>query len=214
MYRYSKSEFSSLLLTMGILRVGTLHDFRNEEHKVGIADSEEGKKTVHHLVESLSGDFHTDASMLSQWGINIAPGANVNISNVAFQRNMEAPNRFVLCFSARLSRQTMQQFEGADSCIEIVNKVGFFSTLTKTINAHTPVTFLGVHEVQYRPRVELWNGADFGVDPSLIKENRYSSQYELRALWEPRFDQSIHPMILGDYQLGRFCKVQRLTESG
>ncbi len=44
MYRYTNSCYNKLLLNMGCIRVGTLHDFRKSEHKKGIADPQEGKK--------------------------------------------------------------------------------------------------------------------------------------------------------------------------
>jgi len=50
MYRYSNSKFSNILTVLGGIRVGTLHDFRNSEHKKGIADPLEGKKTVVHRI--------------------------------------------------------------------------------------------------------------------------------------------------------------------
>lgn len=44
MYRYSKKEYNEKLLKIGEIRIGTLHDFRNKEHKIGISDNQEGKK--------------------------------------------------------------------------------------------------------------------------------------------------------------------------
>ncbi|MFZ1908535.1 MAG: hypothetical protein WAU52_05580, partial [Burkholderiales bacterium] len=52
-FKYAKRVHAKQLLTMGILRVGTLHDFRRMEHAKGIADPQEGKKRVSHLVKDL-----------------------------------------------------------------------------------------------------------------------------------------------------------------
>lgn len=42
MYRYSRKCYNDLLLNLGGIRVGTLHDFRRSELGAGISDPEEG----------------------------------------------------------------------------------------------------------------------------------------------------------------------------
>jgi hypothetical protein len=216
MYRYSQLRYSKSLLTMGILRIGTLHDFRRIEHAKGIADPQEGKKEVSHHIRNLFVPTRDDPALqknkdfqaLAAFGVikMSAEAANLTVENVTFSRAFDHPDCFVLCTSARLSRSTMAQFEGADSCVEIVDTVSFYQTLTNAINALSPVVLRGVFKVQYRDRQESWNGQDWGAHPALIKEKQFTDQHEIRALWQPRHGQHIEPLITGDYRLGRFCR--------
>ena len=47
LYKYGRQCHTELLLQMGVVRVGTLYDFRKEEHKRGISDPTEGKNQVY-----------------------------------------------------------------------------------------------------------------------------------------------------------------------
>ena len=56
MFRYAARKYNESLIAMGCIRVGTLHDFRQHEHKRGVSDPDEGKKTVSHYI----GEYHSD----------------------------------------------------------------------------------------------------------------------------------------------------------
>ena len=51
-FRYGKHKCVDSLLSDGNIRIGTLSDFRNEEHKDGITDKMEGRKTVSHEIQN------------------------------------------------------------------------------------------------------------------------------------------------------------------
>jgi hypothetical protein len=104
------------------------------------------------------------------------------------------------------SKETMSQFEGADSCAEVVEIESFYRVLTDTLNSLAPVIFRGIHEVIYQNREEYWNGQNWGRHPAMIKETKFKKQGELRAIWEPQSNQLISPVILGNYRLGAFCR--------
>lgn len=215
MYRYSDSKYNALLLAMGCIRVGTLHNFRRSEHKRGIADPQEGRKQVSHYIKDLhvadsnapSNDASTDFRALSAFGAVKMEGArNITFKNVAVAREFDSPNFFVLCTSALGTKRTMHEFDGADSCVEIVDITSFYRVLTEALDRITPVEFQGIHQVFYKDRSETWNGRDWGCHPALIKAPSYSPQAELRAIWRPRFEQPIQPVVTGHYRLGEFCK--------
>ncbi len=209
MYRYSNSQFSNLLTVFGGIRVGTLHDFRNSEHKKGIADPQEGKKTVEHRIgnETITLGDRSSKTARAAEDFNIIGGSgSVSFENVTFAKQFNSPDFFVLCSSYEKSTSVMSQFEGADTCVQIHNPMVFYSELTTLLNSVTPVVFLGVHRVTYKERVEMWNGTSWGADPTLIKEPEFSLQKEVRAIWAPKFRQSIEPQILGSVRLGRACR--------
>lgn len=216
MYRYSTRKYNCSLIIMGCIRIGTLHDFRRSEHNKGICDPKEGKKTVSHHIENLqiayTGDQDLDKSKdfqsLSAFRfMNLMPdNYNVTIKNVTMSQEFDHPNCYILCMSRFRSKQAMKEFEGTDSCIEIVNIPLFYHILTDTLNSVTPVIFRGIHEVIYQNREEPWNGRDLGYHPALIKEEKFHPQGEYRAIWQPRYNQAIEPIIIGNYRMGALCK--------
>ena len=217
MYRYSTTRFNSTLITLGVIRIGTLYDFRRLEHENGICDPQEGKKVVTHHIEDLfisdpndsvyqkSKDFRALEEFRA---IKLNANAkNTTLKNITFSKSFDHPDCFILCTSKYCSKQTMKQFDGAESCLQIEDINGFYHVVTETLNSITSVVFRGVHEVKYQNREEPWNGQDWGHHPALIKEPVFEPQGELRAIWQPRANKSIEPIIIGNYRLGTFCRI-------
>lgn len=212
MYRYSPKIFNDSLSVMGIIRIGTLHDFRKSEHKAGISDPKEGTKTVSHNIRNLHIKDSSDTTKNNKKDIDSLSAfnairlgensTNITINNLSTSKNFNEANVFILCVSKYLSKKTMNQFEGADSCTTIINESLFFQTITETINSITPVIFRGVYQVSYQDREEQWDGLTWGKHPAIIKEKEFSSQGELRAIWEPRTNFEIQPLIIGNYKIG------------
>lgn len=204
------------LLNLGVIRIGTLHDFRRIEHQNGIADPKEGTKAVSHHVEQLhilDSSNHEykqslDAQALEYFNaIKIGENCkNITIKNVQMSKNFNESNCFIFCTSKKLSQQTMKEFEGTNSCYEIFNPKLFYALLTKALNSFTPVIFKGVYEVKYQNREEKWNGTDWGHHPSLVKEPEFKNQHEIRAIWQPIFNQPIKPIILSNPEIIKACK--------
>lgn len=209
MYRYTNSCYNKLLLNMGCIRVGTLHDFRKSEHKKGIADPQEGKKEVfHHIKDSvinLNDGNSIDDRAAKEFRV-IGGNGSVHCKNVIFSTVFDEPDCYILCVSDLASKSVMDQFEGADSCVQIADPTRFYKELTDVLNSITPVIFRGVHKVIYQNKKEQWNGDNWGEHPALIKEPEFFEQYELRAIWQPKLNTKIEPVILGSYALGSFCK--------
>lgn len=219
MYRYSSIEFNLQLMTIGIIRIGTLHDFRRIEHNMGISDPQEGKKCISHHIDHLHIDDpensniknNIDARALSAFGaVLLRNSKNITFHNCTVQKSFDEADCFILCTSKTCSKETMSQFEGANSCIEIINIVSFYKTLTDILNSITPVVFQGIKEVIYQDREERWNGRDWGRHPALIKEVKFKKQGEFRAIWQSLINKPISPVIIGDYRLGAFCCLKLL----
>lgn len=214
MYRYSSQRYNRLLLYMGMIRIGTLLDFRRMEHKKGILDPQEGVKDLTHHIDHLHIANPNDPNMKNNMDLKALksfPGLNVTaenftIANITFQQHFDAPDCFILCTSKICSKETLSQFEGANSCVEIVEIDSFYRILTDALNNITPVEFIGIHEIVYQDRIEQWNGHDWGCHPALIKETKYKKQHELRAIWQPLNKKPIAPLITADHRLGKFCR--------
>ena len=207
MYKYSEKRFNSALVKMGCIRIGTLHDFRKSEHKLGIADFHEGKKKVFHSINKGvlgNGSVHDQAS--KAFGAMGVIGGSVICEDVTFTKTFDAPDCFILCTSSICSQFVMDEFEDADSCVEINDISLFYHELTLTLNAITPVVFRGFYEINYQDKKEPWNGQDWGDNPALIKEPEFIKQHEVRAIWQPRLNKPIKPLILSSSILGSACR--------
>lgn len=214
-YRYSGKKYNDALLALGNVRIGTLHDFRREEHKKGIADPNEGKKTVNHVIKYANSNdghsIHFDA--IERFGaIRAGKGTNIILENVHLSREFNYPDCFLHCSSFEYSSKAMSQFDGADSCVELFDVNGFYGRLTEAISSVCPVQLVVVQKVVYMERVEQWDGATWGVHPALIKEPIFSPQVEVRAIWQPRFTGAIEPVVINDVGLVRFCRSVPLPE--
>ena len=210
-FRYSSTKHNNNLLALGNIRIGTLHDFRRIEHKKGIADVNEGVKTVSHYIPYATdkdvGSIHLDA--IKQYNsVRIEHCTRVVLRDVYMSDRFDHPNCFIHCVSADYSNSVLRQFEGADSCVEITDLAGFYRRLTETLGMHTPVKLLSVSRVSYMDRHESWNGRDWGVHPALIKEPEFSKQVEIRAIWVPEVEGVISPVVINDIGLIRFCKLR------
>jgi hypothetical protein len=214
MFRYSARRYICSLLSMGIIRVGTLYDFRRLEHKKGIADPQEGKKVVSHWIDQLQIADTEDPNIKSNIdfralelfrAVKINNSKNITIRNVTLSQSFDVPDCFILCTSKICSKETMFQFEGADSCVEIVEIESFYRVLTNTLNSIIPVIPRGIHEVIYQNREEQWNGQDWGRHPALIKGTKFKEQGELRAIWQPRLNKPISPINVCNYRMFSFC---------
>ena len=211
MFKYLKKEYADSLLTMGLIRVGTLHDFRRADHKKGITDQQEGKKKVKHAIPHLFVSDLDDPSVKKiEDNFPIKFGQNSLLENCAVAREINHINCFIWCTSKISSAATMQEFEEANACIEIFNPQAFYDELTKTLNSKVSVTFRGVYPVIYQSREEEWNGIDWGLSPALIKEPSFSQQYEIRAIWEASHGLPISPLILCNSRLTAFCRSVKL----
>lgn len=209
MYRYSAKKYNDALLSMGSIRVGTLHDFRRIEHKRGIADPQEGKKEVCHHIDHAFLDGGDSIHERAAEEFRAIKGS-VECRNVVFSRSFDEPDCFVLCASETCSKQVMREFEGAETCVEIFNQQLFFNLLTQALNSIVPVIYRGVHRVIYQDRREAWNGKDWGYHPALIKETKFASQDEIRAIWQPKSSKPIEPINLCSYRLVAACRQVRI----
>jgi hypothetical protein len=217
-FKYGKKEHLIGLLSMGRLRIGTLSDYRQGEHAKGVSDATEGTKTVVNELEN--SHFHkkgwgdheiNSAKMLADFGVFVGHGADkVSIHGLTILKGLEV-DAFAFCFAFEEypSLKTMNQFEGADACLEIVEPVEFFNEVhaffTQVSGAHRVIS---AQPVAYKERSEIYNGKDFGLHPGLIKELCFRPQNEGRILWEyESANQSYQPFISGHWRLGSYCKL-------
>lgn len=208
-YKYGERKWSEHLLENGGVRIGTIYDFRKDEHKRGIADATEGLKSVYHGIDNYNSKkpSRIDHAAVTKLSPFIGRGdGGFSIHNLMIERELAAPDCYVHCTAHTLSRQVMEQFEKADSCIEIVRPAAFYKCLTEIINRRTPVHFYGLHRIVYSVRREKFNGENLGRRPDLMKEPAFEPQCEVRAIWIPKSKKAIQPFNLQDRALRKFCR--------
>ncbi|MCE1054125.1 hypothetical protein [Pseudomonas alloputida] len=214
LYRYSSARHNESLMKAGSLRIGTLFDFRRSEHKAGIADPTEGMKTVYHHVDHWDADSeipgHPSKHMRAMSEVGMfqftGSGGGGGMYGITLARQLDSPDYFIHCSAWKLSHTVMKQFEGAETCVEIVDPMGFYGHITQSLNAVTPVKFEGLFRIKYTDRHEQWNGMDYGLSGCLIKEREFKEQCEVRAIWSPVNGQPIAPQIIENPNLARHCR--------
>jgi hypothetical protein len=200
---------------MGVVRVGTLYDFRRSEHRAGISDPQEGKKVVQHHIESVAfygnrahsakGDI--DIRAIRDFGVFEGTGEGIHFRNISVSRPVVDPDCYVFCMCLSNSKNKFKSFDGTDFIVEILHASEFIRCLNQIMSSTMQADSKGIFRVQYRSRLEPWNGNDWGVSPVTIKEPEYSDQEEIRAVWIPRNPGPIAPIITGGKQLVNFCRV-------
>ena len=210
LYKYAPQRYNDSLISLGNLRVGTLHDFRNTEHRKGVGDASEGKKDVTYTIDKLDevGIRGEHAHAMKMFGaIYCDETSSVNADGLKMGQSFDSPDRYVLCLSYERSSNVMASLDGADSCLELVDPDGFINRLTKTLNSIAAVELVSRFQVvTYQARVEVWNRSDWGNDPVYIKGVEYKQQKEVRAVWVPKYKGAITPVNLNDIELVNFFK--------
>lgn len=189
MYKYTEKFVADLLFKKNAIRIGTLEGFQKMEHKAGISDPLEGYYVDELKLDHFNqDDYHSIPSLKESLKGNMSIGQNstVNVYGGTFRKEIRSPNYLIFCFAHTKSKSIMQEFEGADTCFQIVRPL-FFPLITWSLEKklQTKVKFLGVHEIIYgnklRTRTDKYSER---IPPALAKTQQFASQCELRAIWE------------------------------
>ncbi len=184
-------EHLDLFLINGSLKIGTLHEYRNEEdlgtvigdHREGLhitgLNSPNGRE-----IDLLSNAPETEYfrkhvlrqdQQNSKVKIVMEEGANL----VA---HTNSPNYYIYCVTSNYVKDVMAEF-ACDRCIEISNPAKFFKEVSRVIR----------HKADYEGYFEVVYGSKstdhlnpHKTHPALMKETKYINQAEVRAIWRPR----------------------------
>ena len=208
-YKYMKKQHLRKFLKDGLIRIGTLYDFRDiEKHGDEIGDKDEGTKTLttdgYHFIDSENIDT------IPAWyrehfenTFKLNEGASLQIhARDGVRVRLTVPDRYVFCASYDFDGSLIENGE-YDACLKIVNPLAYFSAISQKLKNRA--TWLGYGRCRYRSRIILGH-QDHGIEPSLIKENRYEYQKEVRAIWESR-NEEIEPIIIKAKKLRYHCEV-------
>ncbi len=204
-YKYMSRRFAQGLIQQGSVRIGTLHEYRNDErYGPAIGDPDEGMKAIWStdnmyadIPESIP-DFTKDVVSLT--------GKGSSMTNCEVVLKLHSPNVFVFSISSKLSKSILDRFPGYDTVVKISNTKQFVRALTNALGASSliePKALLA--DCIYMPRSTYYK-SDTGAHPALIKDLSFAYQAEVRVLWQPRTEE-ICPQVLDIPGLQRFCRI-------
>jgi len=210
-YKYTQRKYAEKLISHGSTRVGTLEDFRREEHGKGISDPLEGTSlaSAHILDQRIDGGT-PNADALRSLGIDLGPNASVHIvDGHLFNNRRTSENLFVWCFSTKKSRETMAQFQDADTCVEIFDTQNFFNLLAQAVatKLQAPLRTAGAGLVQYDDRIQTWDGQNPFDHPVFCKEKKYAPQHEGRAVFAPTTAITTPFLIIDSSDIYKYCRI-------
>ncbi len=191
-FKYMKLKHAIALLDEGIVRIGTLHEYREiERYGPEVGDHEEGKKTAflsaeHRIVIDLLSDSAPAIfarKILKGWD-RFPAGSQIIISMEQGSRlhlTAESPDLYIFCASTEYSLAMMREFR-CDACLRIERPQEFFEGLSEAFLEYG--TFEIGAEILYGPRERRFE-SQVDLHPALLKDERYAYQCEFRAVWLP-----------------------------
>ncbi len=207
LYKYQRKERAAALVERGVIRVGTLHSYRDTELGAAIGDSGEGKsETSHHFDKPVNVGNPENRSWVVDKMFNIAPGSNVTIEGLSLVVPEESPDYFIYCASYRYSSAAMRAFN-ADTCVEIVQPQRFIEALHAHFRDSGLVDGALFAPCDYSGRVR--DHRMQRVHPGLLKDRSYAYQSEVRLLMQPKPNVAVEPRIVTIPELVNYCAIRK-----
>ena len=213
LFKYLKSEHFCALSGIGSIRIGTLKNYQTQEHGTMVSDSMEGSKRFAGSYENLTADKIKGSSALSSL-VSVGEGGAIG----SLQMNdvvIIEPNYYIFSVSNGYSKSdhlTWIAQESYDACYKLTASNHFFRKITKQINKVRSVKYLGLFEVHY---YDEKNGMDFfdsknSYPAFMLKDHDgFSTQKEIRAVWEPIGKEDIEPIFIKDKKLRAYVSLHR-----
>jgi hypothetical protein len=201
LFKYMRKAHAQRLLSEGVVRIGTLYEYRNiEKHGLVVGDDAEGTKSAVMHVPDLTMTKQEHVPEFVRQRVVIAPNTTVHMINSKFVVSEESPNYYVFSLAEEYSAPLLKAF-GYDTCVRIASANGFFSTLNRCFRHHFRTG--GLHQCVYMPR-EVPPDEQHEIHPALIKDPGYANQREFRFIWEPKAA-NIRPVVLKCRKLAKWC---------
>jgi hypothetical protein len=194
-YKYIKSQFFDSFMTRGVVRLGTLYEYRRYEN-IQIGDPNEGKGIG--VTDVTSGTFKKgELPGIVGSAFKIEEG-ELEISGITFKANVEFVDYNIFCVSKSPSESVMQEFE-CDKCVEISNlelfgKVIALELVLKHL-ASEPKCI--IRDCSYKGR-EFWvqdTKKDI-LNLLWLKEPKHKPQNETRLVFPYIYKKEVAPIIL------------------
>jgi len=190
LYKYINKEHLKQFLKNGALKIGTLYEYRDEEGFGSvIGDEQEGfHKTELDSPKGREIDLAGDSPEAEYFREHVLredqKDTKVKIimeSGAKLISQKSSPNYYIYCVTSEYDEDVMAEFN-CNACIEILNPDKFFKAISRVIRYKgTPE---GVFKIQYGQKTTDYLNPH-KVHPAVLKDKKYSSQAEVRAIWNP-----------------------------
>jgi hypothetical protein len=205
LYRFFPKKSEAEALVSGKVWVSTLEACRGYDDP---ARGDAGEGTIEYNSGTISGDGSDPRLQMiaARSGIGgIGPGAkNISISNVT--HSMRIPDAFVLCTTEKYSPDDMKDGIGS-YCVKITDPNRFFKKVTRRLAEEYHLNLAKINKVSYSKRHYTGTEPMFISHIGFVKPNIdiYTSQNEVRMLWELKKHINIKPFLLDCPEIKKFC---------
>jgi hypothetical protein len=150
-YKYQRKKYLKQFVEKGIIRIRTIHWYRECENQK-IRDPLEGrtKYTIEPREQSLTLTKEQAQAMTNDYTIR----GNICISpETTFSDFLNVPNAFIFCVSLNYDQKLLKKFE-ADGCFKIIDIQKFAEAAGKEISKQYPLRLIATDKVVYVPSKE------------------------------------------------------------
>lgn len=198
--KYVKNEHFEGLQDSGSIRIGTLKNFRSSEHGEMVSDSMEGSKRLTGSYQNVTaGTVHKSKSLSSLIKMsNRSSIGTLEMSNYV----IEEPDFYIFSLAQGYSENDHSKWfekEQYDASYKILAPNTFFRRITRTLESHRSVRFLGLFEVHYYNEdkgMDFFDSKESFPAFSMKNYDGFSDQKEIRAVWQPLSKKPIEPINL------------------
>jgi len=213
MFKYLKKKHALSFVNDGKIRIATLYEFRlNEKKNLEIFDHDEGKITVYDdnlIFDTAYPESVQKQSKLVKQFLSNTKGVRVTATGATLAIINNSPNLYIYSLSKEYSEITMKKL-GYDACIEIINPSYFFLELNEILYYRKLIKQFAVSECIYQSR-KMHHSKVKNLHPVWIKDEYFSYQKEIRAVWEP-VNEVILPKIIEEKGLKKYVRLHSVLE--
>ena len=183
LYKYLKREYAKKLIEEGVVRIGTLYEYRKyEDTDIERKDQLEGTTSSFTEVrDPIIATNQDEVPGAYSDFIKVEKGGTLKIYSGSADIIEVHIDVYVYCLSQAFSYKQMKEFQ-CDSCVRIDNPKAFIDTISDCINEYTTGDVFG-GKCCYSPRRQEYRQSKYVTPPYLIKDVSYSRQKEFRLVW-------------------------------
>lgn len=147
LYKYINNEYAEKFFSSGLVRIGTLYDYRkNEIYGPQISDKDEGIKSTYINDDKMVWEKPEDVPEFARDIFNLESGLKVNLygsgGNIRIVKKYVSPDCYIYCVSETFDKNMMRRL-GYDTCIEINDPINFSIAFSKCLNKDIKNIHLG-----------------------------------------------------------------------
>jgi len=220
LYKFTKLEHFKSLKQKGEIRIGTLHNFRKDEHGAMVSDSMEGKIILNGSVNFATAESVKNNPILKT-AIGIEEGTAIN-GLLVENHTIVQSDCFVYCTAIEFTNLIHEQWYKArkyNVCYEIRFPTIFFRRISDELAKIIPVNHVWRDEV-------IYHNARKGIDPftytghyqeipyfALKDQVDFENQREFRSVWRPIIGaRMLDPIDLTIPALSEHVKIHNLIK--